>query len=332
MKLFFKYIYQQRFCVAILLLFSIIFCEVLYLYSSHPEAVIYASMLCGVIGCIIIIFRFIRFRKRHILLREIYENLPLMLDSLPAPEDLIQEDLNAIIKRLGELNRENLSRIKSAQQQNMDYYTVWVHQIKTPIAAMQMILQSEDTPTNIDLSAELFRIEQYAEMALHYIRLDSISTDYLFREYDLDKIIKKAVHRYAPQFIRRKIKLIYSPVQAKVLTDEKWLLFIIEQLLSNAIKYTAPGGKVSIEYSDNQLSVSDTGIGISDEDIPRIFEKGYTGLSGRSGYSDKKSTGLGLYLCRKTADNLGHKLYVNSTVGKGSVFTIDLKTDKIDIE
>lgn len=329
MKLFFKYIYQQRFYISILLLFTIIFCQVLYLYSSLPEAVIYASMLCGIIGFVILIIGFIRFRRRHILLRKIYDTLPLMPSSLPYPDNLIQEDLNDIITKLKQLNNESQNRFKSARQNSIDYYTVWIHQIKTPIAAMQMILQSEDTPANKDLSAELFRIEQYAEMALHYIRLDSSYTDYLFKEYDLDWIIRKAVRRYAPQFIHRKIKLIYSPVDAKVLTDEKWLLFIIEQFLSNAIKYTAPGGTVSIEYSDERLSVRDNGMGISQDDIPRIFDKGYTGLSGRS---DNKSTGLGLYLCKKTADNLGYKLYVESKVGEGSCFTIDLKTDKIDIE
>lgn len=329
MKLFLKYLYSKRLFIAVQLLFSVIFYLILFLYSSDPGAVIYATVLCGVIGSIIFIIGFLKFRRRHIQLREIYYNLPVMPDKLPLPISLIEEDLDAIISRLVDLNHETQNCLSQSRQNSLDYYTVWVHQIKTPIAAMHMILQSEDTPENKDLSAELFRIEQYVGMALHYIKLSSSQTDFVFKEYDLDKIIRKAVHRYAPQFIHKKIKLVYSPVEAKVLTDEKWLLFIIEQLLSNAIKYTSPGGRVSIEYSKELLSISDNGIGISEEDIPRIFEKGYTGLSGRT---DNKSTGLGLYLCKKTADNLGYKLYVRSGVGSGSVFTIDLSKDKIDIE
>lgn len=329
MKLFLKYIHCKRRFIITQALFALIFYIILYLYGANPDAVIYATMLCIVIGSVIFLIGFMKFRRRHILLREIYYNLPIMPDRLPPSDNLIEEDLGAVISRLSALNQDSQNRLSSARQNSLDYYTVWVHQIKTPIAAMQMILQSEDTPQNKELLAELFRIEQYVGMALHYIRLNSNNTDFLFREYNLDKIIRKAVHRYAPQFVHRKIKLIYSPIEARVLTDEKWLLFIIEQLLSNAIKYTAPGGRVSIEYSDNLLSIADNGIGISEEDIPRIFEKGYTGLGGRT---DNKSTGLGLYLCKRTADNLGYKLYVESKVGSGSVFTIDLSKDKFDVE
>lgn len=329
MKLFLKSLYQYRYAAAIFILFSAIFAGAFALYDTHVEAVFYGVLLCLVIGAFVIIVGFIRFYRQHMLLRDIYLNLPFMTENLPAPHNLTQEDLNDIIHKLNEINSQSITRLKSAQQDNLDYYTVWVHQIKTPIAAMQMILQSEDTPLNGELSAELFKIEQYAEMALQYLRLDSSSTDYVFKEYDLDGIIKKAVHRYAPQFIRRRIKLIYSPVSAVILTDEKWLLFIIEQLLSNAVKYTPNGGSVSISYSGGILKVSDTGIGISPEDIPRIFEKGYTGLGGRT---DKKSTGLGLYLCKKAADNINHKISVESQIGKGSVFSIDLRTTKFDIE
>ncbi|MDE5945697.1 MAG: sensor histidine kinase, partial [Oscillospiraceae bacterium] len=200
--------------------------------------------------------------------------------------------------------------------------------IKTPISIMQMILKSDDTDTNRELLAELFRIEQYSEMALNYLRLNSSSSDFVIRKYNLDNIIKQAVHRYAPQFIRRKIKLIYSAVDAEIITDEKWLLFIIEQILSNAIKYTLKG-YVEIKYSDEVLTITDTGIGIPEEDIPRIFEKGFTGLGGRK---YKKATGLGLYLCKKSADKLGHKISIKSDVGKGTEVSIDFNIKYFDIE
>lgn len=328
MKLFLKYICQYRKNALFFLLFTGIFAAVFAIYDIHAEVVFYAFAICTLIGASAVVSGFLRFRKKHVLLREIYANLPLMNDSLPEAENITEEELHNIIKRLTALNCENVTKLKSIQQNNCEYFTVWVHQIKTPISAIQMILQSDDSSTNRELSAELFRIEQYAEMALQYIRLDSDSNDFVIKRYDLDPIIRQAVRRYAPLFIRRKLKLDYQPADAEVLTDEKWLVFVVEQLLSNAVKYTAKGC-VTIKFRDNILSVSDTGIGIAPDDMPRIFEKGYTGMSGRT---DKKSTGLGLYLCKKVCDKLGHGLSARSEVGKGSEFSVDLSSCSIDIE
>lgn len=328
MRLFFKYIYQYRYTALAFLIFSVIFAVIFMMYNILSEAVLYAFLLCGAMGAVIIIINFIIFRKHYRLLEDIYANLPLMIDKLPESKNPYQEILNEIIVRLSEISSENLTNLKNIQHDSIEYFTVWVHQIKTPISAMQMILQSEDTDENRILLSELFRIEQYAEMALYYLRLDSPTTDFVIGRYNLDTILKQALHRYAPQFINKKIRLVYSPVDVYVLTDEKWLLFIIEQILSNAVKYTIKGS-VTIKYANDILIISDTGIGISPEDLPRIFEKGYTGLSGRH---DRKSTGLGLYLCKKTADNLGHSLSASSMVGKGTNFYIDLSSKNIDIE
>lgn len=211
----------------------------------------------------------------------------------------------------------------------MDYYTTWVHQIKTPISVMRMNLQGEDTEEHRELLAELFRVEQYVEMALNWMRLGSDSKDFLFREYALDGIIRQAIRKYAPQFIRRRIRLVYEPAEGKVLTDEKWLLFIIEQLLSNAVKYTQQGSVSIRVVPEKVLEIEDTGIGIAPEDVPRIFEKGFTGYNGRA---DKKSTGLGLYLCRLTAEKLSHKISVESQVGVGTKVSIDLHSDTLWVE
>lgn len=328
MKLFFKYLYKYRKDFLFFLTFTAIYMIIFILYDTHAEAVVYAFLICLVIGAIIVCTSFFKFKKRHILLKEIYENLPLMTDKLPEPENLIQNDLQDIAHRLSEINQQNITAMRNHQKDSDDYFTIWVHQIKTPISAMQMLLQTDDTDKSRNLSAELFRIEQYAEMALHYIRLDSDSNDFVIKTYDLDSIVKQAVRRYAPLFIRRRISLEYSPINANALTDEKWLVFVVEQLLSNAVKYTIKG-HAQIKYENNILSVSDTGIGILPEDMPRIFEKGYTGMSGRT---DEKSTGLGMYLCKKVCDKLGHKISVKSEVGKGTSIFIDLSREKFDIE
>lgn len=328
MKLFFKYIYQCRKTLLFFIMFSLISYGVFELYGTNSEAVVYSFVLCGVIGAAAMCIGFFRFHKRYRMLRDIYENLPLMTDKLPTPDDITQKKLCEIILKLQQINQDNLTRINSIRQDNSDYFTVWVHQIKTPIAAMQMILQNDESIVSHELNGELFRIEQYAEMALQYIRLDSSSNDLMIRQYDIDTIIRQAVRRYAPLFIRKKIHLEYEPVSAKILTDKKWLLFVIEQLLSNAVKYTG-SGSVTIFYANNILSVSDTGIGISAEDLPRIFEKGYTGMSGRI---EKKSTGLGLYLCKTVCNKIGHKIYAESETGKGTVIYIDLSIRMLDFE
>ena len=328
MKLFFKYIYQCRKTFVFFLVFTLVSYGVFELYDTNSEAVIYAFLICAVIGVSSACMGFLRFRKRCAMLNDIYENLPFMTEQLPPPDDITQEIFCEMIVKLHDINQNKLTRINGIRQDNTDYFTVWVHQIKTPIASMQMILQNEENDMCRELNAELFRIEQYAEMALQYIRLDSSTNDLLIRQYNIDSIIRQAVRRYAPLFIRRKIRLEYEPVSAKILTDEKWLLFVVEQLLSNAVKYTY-SGSVSISFSDNILKVLDTGIGISSEDLPRIFEKGYTGMSGRK---EKKSTGLGLYLCKTVCGKLGHKIYAESTVGKGTVIYVDLSITELDFE
>lgn len=225
--------------------------------------------------------------------------------------------------------RAALTQEQSSRAESIDYYTTWVHQIKTPIAAMRMILQGEDTKESRELLAELFRIEQYVEMVLCYFRARRIVDDFVFQSYSLDAIIRQAVHKYAPQFVRKRIRLEYAGTDATALTDEKWLLFILEQLLSNAIKYTKQG-TVRISVDQNKLlTVSDTGIGIAPEDLPRIFDKGFTGYNGRA---DKKSTGLGLFLCKQAAGKLSIPIRIRSKVGEGTTVFLDLRSAELEIE
>ncbi len=326
--LFFKYLKEYRFYVLTLVIFALIFAGIFALYDLQTEAVLYASALCLTIGSIIIIINFIQFLRRRIERRQLFENIQIMTQKLPEPINCTEADYVAIIERLREIMRDDLLRYQSERTDIMDYYTTWVHQIKTPISVMQMILQSEDTEEHRELSAELFRIEQYAEMALTYLRLDSSSNDLVIKQYRLDPIIRGAIHKYAPQFIKKKIQLKYKGTDEIAVTDEKWLTFIIEQLLSNAVKYTE-SGYVEITVDDDlRLTVSDSGIGIAEEDVPRIFEKGFTGYNGRE---NSKSTGLGLYLTKKAADKLGHKLSASSEIGKGSDFSICLKNEITDL-
>lgn len=307
----------------------VIFIGIFSLYDLELEAVFYASGLSILLILVVFCINYYIARKRHKNYQEILKNIELKYQDLPVPTTITEKDCQELVLQMGKINQEMKTRWNHERQESLDYYTTWVHQIKTPIAVMQMILQGEDTDEHRELSAQLFRVEQYVEMVLSYLRIDSPDSDFVFKECDLDKIIKSCIHKYAPQFIRKRIRLIYEPVNQKVLTDEKWLTFIIEQLLSNAIKYTMTGS-VTISVNENQvLSICDTGIGIEAEDLPRIFEKGFTGYNGRA---DKKSTGLGLYLCKKVADKLSISIQVKSKVGEGSTFLLDLHTNPLEIE
>jgi len=206
-----------------------------------------------------------------------------------------------------------------------DYYTTWVHQIKTPIAAMQLTLSSQDTPVSRQLTRQLIQIEQYVNMALVYQRLESTQTDYRFCTCSLDEMICRSVRRFASQFIARQIKLEYAPIPGGIVTDEKWFCFVLEQLFSNALKYTA-NGSIAVYMEEDCLCIRDTGIGIAAEDLPRIFDKGYTGINGRGdiGEGRQKASGLGLYLCKRVCDNLGIELTAKSCLGRGSVLRMKL--------
>lgn len=324
-----KYLRERGNTVLAFGLFTAIYAVVFFLYDLETEAIFYAVGLCILVSIMILGIGFIGFYGDYHRRQPILENIELEFENLPEAGTLLEEDYRQMIRALGRINNAHLTDRQRERQESIDYYTMWVHQIKTPIAVMRMTLQGEDTEEHRELLTELFRIEQYVEMVLSYIRLGSSQTDFMFREYDLDAIIRQAIHKYAAIFVRCRIHLVYEPVEMTVLTDEKWLLFIIEQLLSNAVKYTGEG-TVTIAVSKEQvLSVTDTGIGIAPEDLPRIFDKGFTGYHGRM---DKKATGLGLYLCKQTADKLGIPISVRSEPGKGSTFSLDLHKERPRLE
>lgn len=244
--------------------------------------------------------------------------------------EIRDEDYRRILRLLLEEHNAYCERSDRSYAETVQYYTVWAHQIKTPIASMRLRLQNEDSALSRALTVELNRIERYVEMATTFLRLNSASTDYVFREYDLDTLVRAAVKRFSSEFIARRIRLDYAPLNTTVVTDEKWLVFVIEQILSNALKYTPSGGVVAVTLeSPKTLRIRDTGIGIAPEDLPRIFENGYTGYNGRA---DRKASGIGLYLCRRICENLGHTVSISSELDVGTTAEIDLSQRALAIE
>jgi signal transduction histidine kinase len=325
----FSYIRQHIKTFITFILFGIIFIVVLFLYNLPVEPVLYSAVLCIIIGIIFFILDFIHYYRKHRLLYQLQKQITLSIDDLPQAKSLLEKDYQELIQILFADKTSLVSGADAARNDLIDYYTLWVHQIKTPISAMRLLLQSEENTQNSELSMELFKIEQYVEMVLQYLRLDSYYSDLVIKKYSLDEIVRQAVRKYAKIFIGQKISLNYTELDCLVLTDEKWLVFVIEQLLSNALKYTKEGSiSIYMEGKDNKtLVIEDTGIGIAPEDLPRVFEKGYTGYNG---HADKKSTGIGLYLCKRIIKNLSHTIEIESQVGKGTKVKICL--DHIDIK
>ena len=288
-------------------------------------AVGYASAICGVLALAFGCVDFLRFRQRCAVLKKLQDEITVSVDNLPEPQNAAEEGYAELLRVLFRSRAELQEHCEQSISDMTDYYTMWAHQIKTPIAAMRLSLAEQDSPESRSLAEELTRIEQYVEMVLCYIRLESSDTDYVIKECRLEDIVKSAVRRFSGQFIRKKLTLRMSGLDCMVLTDEKWLLFVIGQVLSNAVKYTRTGG-ITITCENDVLKIQDTGIGIAPEDLPRIFEKGYTGCNGRS---DMKASGLGLYLCRQICGRLGHRITAESSGGT-SVF-IDLRRSGVDL-
>ena len=296
-----------------------IFAGVLSLYDLPPEAAGYAGLLCLAALGLWTAVDFIRYRRKIRLLRGMLGQASLLMDQLP---------YHALLRELDRDRRDAVSAADGWRRETVDYYTLWVHQIKTPIAAMALMLQGDETERGRELTAELFRVERYVELVLSYLRLGGSATDYVIREYPLDGILRKAARKYAPLFIRGRVSLDLRETGLSVLTDEKWLQLVVEQVLSNAVKY-APGGRVTVRAEMDQLLIEDDGIGIAQEDLPRVFERGFTGYNGRV---DKRSTGIGLYLCRQICEKLGHTITVDSEQGRGTRVAIGLARPFLEVE
>ncbi|HPT91767.1 MAG TPA: sensor histidine kinase [Acetivibrio sp.] len=323
MKTLMVYLKSKGKLLIMLFIFVLIFTAIFSLYNLPLEAVGYASLLCFVVMLIFGVCDYIAFLKKHQSLCELRSNIAVSLDRLPAAMNQIEQDYMDLIQALFEDKKQYTDKSDREKAEMLDYYILWVHQIKTPIAAMRLILQSEENQQSHELQYQLFKIEQYVEMVMAYLRLGSSSTDFLLKEYDMEDMVKQSVRKYAPMFIRKKISVKLGNLKHKVLTDEKWLCFAIEQILSNAVKYTNEG-HISI-YSENEttLVIKDTGIGIAPEDLPRICEKGYTGYNGRI---DKRASGIGLYLTKQILTKLGHRISFESEIGKGTTVRIEMGT------
>lgn len=321
MRILWSYLRYKEKLIMALMIFVGIFTVVFSLYELPVEAVVYASLLCFALLVLYGIYDYVIFLRKHRRLYELKSDIAISVDMLPVAMNQIEQDYRDLVQALFMDKQQYIARSDRERSDMLDYYTLWVHQIKTPIAAMRLIFQGDATDQYNELQAQLFKIEQYVEMVMAYLRVGSESTDFILKEYEINGMVKQAVRKYASMFIRKKISVKLGQLKAKVLTDEKWLCFVIEQVISNAIKYTKDGNiTIDSEY-ETTLVIRDTGIGIAPEDLPRICEKGFTGYNGRS---DKRASGIGLYLTKQILMKLGHAISFESEVGKGTIVRIEL--------
>ena len=302
---------------------------VAFLYDLPAEPMIYGGVLCTLIMFLFFWDGYRKYVRRRETLQQILNNNFLEEKMFPEPFDETERLYQEIVKNFNSLRMKSEGGKRRFYEELTDYYTMWVHQIKTPISAIRLLLQENREENKAELS-ELFKIEQYVEMVLGYLRTEDISADMSFQEYELDSLIKEQIHKYARIFVGKKLTLHYEGVEERVLTDGKWLGFVIGQIFSNALKYTKQGG-ISVYMSGDRahtLVIEDTGIGIRPEDLPRVFEKGFTGHNGRE---DNRATGIGLYLCVKIMKKLRHEITIESTPGKGTKIYLFLGRKALDM-
>ena len=319
MKKIKNYLYKHRALIIAYFLSSAVFALVSYLYGRDFEMFIYPFAISLFVFVVIVIvdinlyFKYLNNVEKFIVDGADFEN-----------HDEDEEKLLKTIKQCRqEINKLN-NLIINEKEEMTDFYMMWIHQIKTPISAMKLLL---DERSDINLEVEVLKIEQYVNMVLNYVRLNQLDSDLVIEEVKIDDVIKKAIKTYSTIFIQKHLTINYTDSDATILSDYKWIVFVIEQLLSNALKYTKKGG-IEIKFIDDKLSIKDSGIGIDSADLPRVFDKGYTGKIGRSSI---QATGLGLYLSKKIIDHLGHKITIESKLGEGTIVTIDFSTSKFEI-
>ncbi len=313
-----NYIKSKISLLIIILSISVIFSIVFYVENIQISTVLYSFLLCLVALLVFLVIDFIRFKNKINSLLEIKKDIFNKIDLLPIPATYDEQIYKEIISDLTSLQLETQTIYNKKSTDISDFYTKWVHQIKTPIFALNLLI--DEIPNNSNYLSELSKIEQYTTMVLAYIRLEESTSDFVFKRYNINDIIKNCVKNFKSVFISKKIKLIIDIEDFSIKTDKKHLEFAINQVLSNAIKYTNRG-EINIIARDNCVIISDTGIGIEQSNMARIFDKGFTGISGRV---EEKSTGLGLYLCKKSLDLLGFSINVTSKINIGTTVSINL--------
>lgn len=348
------YIRARRNIIAAGTVWILIFFCLFALEHVTVKAVWYPALLCAVLMLAYVAYDFARFVKRHKQCMEAKKHIEITVDNLPEPENLMEEDYQELLRVMLARKNDEVNDIRIVRKEAEEYVTMWMHQIKTPLTALQLTAGDCREPERTEMLERIFEIEQYADMMLQFLRLEDAVSDLVLKRYSVRNMVNQTVKYFARIFISKNISVhVDIPAELSVVTDEKWMVFVLKQLVSNALKYTEQGSiRIYVEKAplprerqlppqedvwakqcigaagkqENcryvRLMIEDTGIGIAPDDLPRIFERGYTGYNGRK---DKKATGLGLYLTQRIVRLLNHEIYITSKVGQGTRVELDIQ-------
>lgn len=309
-----------------LMLFAILTIEILLMIYSLGLIVKIYIPISIFISCAI--FWGIDYHKRKLFYSNIWDNMDLLEQKYLIAEIInmptFQEGkiLKEILEQVDKSMIENVNQYKYIQEDYKDYIELWIHEIKIPIAASKMVIENNKNTVTKSIDEELDKIENYIEQALFYARSNAVEKDYYIKKNNLEDIVKESIKKNKSMLIQEKIKINIHDVEVVVRTDSKWIVFILNQMIQNSIKYKKTNAENEIEIYAKQkkentiLIIKDNGIGIKKGEITRVFEKSFTGTNGRE--TNKKSTGIGLYLCKKLCNKLGIGIELNSEEGKGT--------------
>lgn len=312
--------------------FMMIFISMIFFLSNSQQDKLSNIVYINLVG---LIFTVIYILAEYLGKKDLYKEI----------EDIIESDKPNLIKfsskfsnnelklftklfnHLQENNKTNIEKLYDEKKEYEDFIVSWVHEIKLPIATSKLILSNSNINTNeylVDkIEDEIIKIDNYVEQVLYYSRIDTFSNDYFIEEIEVSKFIKNIIKKYAKIFINKKIKVKVFDSKEYIHSDIKWISYIVDQIIYNSLKYTDENGCISIDFEEDNLEkrlvIKDNGIGISSQDINRVFDKGFTGSIGRK-YC--KSTGMGLYLSNKMVKKLGHDIFIESKEGDYTKVTI----------
>ncbi|WP_122639486.1 sensor histidine kinase [Romboutsia sp. Marseille-P6047] len=322
-----NYIKDKGIFLSINLLIFIITAFIMYLINT--SVVIIFSVFCIWFFPLLsyMLIEFFKYKRYFNSVKNILENLDkkyLLPEVVDDPNFIEGIQMNNIFKILSRDMHEHVKYYRVMQEEYREYIEMWVHEIKTPMASSKLLIENNNNDITRKINTQLDRIENFVEQVLYYSRSDEVGKDYIIKKVELSTVVKSVINKNKRDFINKRIRLQLDDINETIYTDVKWVEFILNQIIGNSIKYSKlEDAKISISSKkvDNSivLIIEDNGVGIIEKDVNKVFEKGFTGENGRK---FGKSTGIGLYLCKKLCDKLGLGLNLKSTVNEGTSLSI----------
>lgn len=323
---------KSRWLMLFILIWSCaIFSVIDFVTVKETSHIVYGIGLFLLVSIMAGTIDFILYRRKVVELQRLAREPELRHSIMSDYGGLIDDYYRTIFETLQTQTNDAVCKMTENYTDHIEYYSMWVHQIKTPISALGLMIQSDDSIKDKNAYyAELFRIEQYVDMVLQYLRMEKMENDSVLGTVNIHTVVKEAVKKFSSIFIYKHIGVNIDCPERQVLSDEKWLTFMVEQVLSNSLKYST-SGTISLVWKEDSyggiLSIKDEGIGISEEDVVRIFDRGYTGYNGRL---HEKSTGIGLYMVKTVAKRLGIRVGVVSQQGQGTTIKFAFNNDLLN--